>query len=107
VRAWGSRVANGFKLGRRTAIIRELVAEYRHAMRRFATVKTLDVWYARASVSEQAAARPEADARLDAAAQTLDELEERSSDAEASYRAGNAARRKALGNEVEKLRRRS
>ena len=43
---------NGFKAKRRKAIIRQLVGEYRQAMRRFATMKTLEVWYARASVSE-------------------------------------------------------
>jgi len=43
---------NGFKAKRRKAIIRQLVGEYQRAMRRFATMKTVDVWYARASVSE-------------------------------------------------------
>jgi uncharacterized protein (DUF2252 family) len=43
---------NGFKPRRRTAIVCELVEEYRRAIRQFATMKTLDVWYARASVSE-------------------------------------------------------
>jgi uncharacterized protein (DUF2252 family) len=37
---------NGFKAKRRKAIIRQLVGEYRQAMRRFATMKTLEVWYA-------------------------------------------------------------
>jgi len=37
---------------RRIAIVTQLVGEYRQAMRRFATMRTLDVWYARASVSE-------------------------------------------------------
>ena len=43
---------NTVKTKRRTAIVRELVREYRQAIRRFATMKTLDVWYAQASVSE-------------------------------------------------------
>ena len=43
---------NGFKARRRIAMVRELVGEYREAMRRFATMKTLDVWYARARVSD-------------------------------------------------------
>ena len=43
---------NGFKAKRRIAMVRELVGEYREAMRRFATMKTLDVWYARARVSD-------------------------------------------------------
>jgi uncharacterized protein (DUF2252 family) len=43
---------NGFEARRRAAIVRELVGEYRQAIRRFATMKTLDVWYARASVSD-------------------------------------------------------
>jgi uncharacterized protein (DUF2252 family) len=43
---------NGFKPGRRTSIVRGLVEEYRQAIRRFATMKVLDVWYVRASVSE-------------------------------------------------------
>jgi Uncharacterized protein conserved in bacteria (DUF2252) len=43
---------NGFKAKRRIAIVRELVGEYRQAIRRFATMKTLDVWYARARVSD-------------------------------------------------------
>ena len=43
---------NGFKAERRAAIVRELVGEYRQAIRRFATMKTLDVWYARARVSD-------------------------------------------------------
>ena len=42
---------NGFKPKRREAIIRQLVGEYRQAIRQFATMKTLDVWYARASIS--------------------------------------------------------
>ena len=37
---------------RRGAIIRQLVREYRQAIRRFAAMKTLDVWYARASVRD-------------------------------------------------------
>ena len=43
---------NAFDAKRRTEIVRQLVGEYRQAMRRFATMKTLDVWYARASVSD-------------------------------------------------------
>ena len=43
---------NGFKAKRRTAIARQLVGEYRRAIREFATMATLDVWYARASVSD-------------------------------------------------------
>ena len=38
---------NGFKAKRREAMIRQMVREYRHAIRQFATMKTLDVWYAR------------------------------------------------------------
>ena len=43
---------NTVKTKRRTAIVRELVGEYRQAIRRFAAMKTLDVWYAEASLSE-------------------------------------------------------
>jgi uncharacterized protein (DUF2252 family) len=43
---------SGFKAARRTRMVRKLVFEYRTAIRRFAAMKTLDVWYARASVSE-------------------------------------------------------
>jgi uncharacterized protein (DUF2252 family) len=43
---------NGFKAKRRAAIARQLVREYRHAIRKFATMKPLDVWYARASVDD-------------------------------------------------------
>ena len=43
---------NALHAKRRTAIVRQLVGEYRQAMRRFATMKTLDVWYARARVSD-------------------------------------------------------
>src|ERR1700753_738924 len=43
---------NAVKNKRRTAIVRELVEEYRQAIRRFAAMSTLDVWYARASVSD-------------------------------------------------------
>ena len=43
---------NAVKTKRRTAIVRELVGEYRRAIRRFAAMKTLDVWYAGASVSD-------------------------------------------------------
>jgi Uncharacterized protein conserved in bacteria (DUF2252) len=43
---------NGFKAKRRIAMVRELVGEYREAIRRFANMRTLDVWYARARVSD-------------------------------------------------------
>ena len=43
---------NTVKTKRRSAIVRELVCEYRQAIRRFAAMKPLDVWYAQASVSE-------------------------------------------------------
>ena len=43
---------NGFTTKRRTAIARRLVGEYRRAIREFARMPTLDVWYARASVSD-------------------------------------------------------
>lgn len=43
---------NGFKAKRRTAIVRKLIGEYREAMRRFAAMKTLDMWYAGASFSD-------------------------------------------------------
>jgi uncharacterized protein (DUF2252 family) len=43
---------NGFKRKRREAIVRRLVGEYRQAMREFAGKKTLDLWYARASISD-------------------------------------------------------
>ena len=43
---------NTVKPKRRTAIVRELVSEYRQAIRRFAGMKPLDVWYAQASVSD-------------------------------------------------------
>jgi uncharacterized protein (DUF2252 family) len=43
---------NGFKAKRRIEMVRELVGEYREAIRRFAAMKTLDVWYARARVSD-------------------------------------------------------
>ncbi len=43
---------NGFKPKRREAMIRQMVGEYRHAIRHFATMKALDVWYARANVSD-------------------------------------------------------
>jgi uncharacterized protein (DUF2252 family) len=43
---------NGFEAKRRAEMVRELVGEYRQAIRRFATMNTLDVWYARASVNE-------------------------------------------------------
>jgi uncharacterized protein (DUF2252 family) len=43
---------NGFDTTRRTGISRALVGEYRHAMRRFASMKTLELWYARASLAD-------------------------------------------------------
>ena len=43
---------NGFAQRRRAAIVRQAVGEYRQAMREFAQMGTLDVWYARASVSD-------------------------------------------------------
>jgi Uncharacterized protein conserved in bacteria (DUF2252) len=43
---------NAVKTKRRTAIVREIVSEYRHAIRRFAAMKPLDVWYAHAKVTD-------------------------------------------------------
>ena len=43
---------SGFATKRRAAIIRQAVREYRQAMRQFAGMRTLDVWYARASVAD-------------------------------------------------------
>ncbi len=43
---------NGFKAKQRTAIVRQLVSRYRQAIREFAAMGDLDVWYARASISE-------------------------------------------------------
>jgi uncharacterized protein (DUF2252 family) len=43
---------NGFKAKRRTEIVREMVGEYRGAIRRFAAMSTLAVWYARLSVGD-------------------------------------------------------
>ena len=43
---------NGYTAKRRTAIVRDLVGEYRQTIRQLATMKTLDVWYASASVSD-------------------------------------------------------
>ena len=43
---------NGFAPKRRAAIIRQAVGEYRQAMGEFAGMRTLDVWYARASVRD-------------------------------------------------------
>jgi uncharacterized protein (DUF2252 family) len=43
---------NGFTGKRRTSIVLQLAGEYRQAIRRLATMRTLDVWYARASVSD-------------------------------------------------------
>ena len=43
---------NGFTGKRRTSIVRHLAGEYRQAIRRLATMRTLDVWYARASATD-------------------------------------------------------
>ncbi len=43
---------NGFKSKQRKAIVRQLAGEYRRAIRQFASMKTLDVWYSRASASD-------------------------------------------------------
>ena len=43
---------NGFARGRRETIVRDAVGEYRTAMHDFAGRRTLDIWYARASVSD-------------------------------------------------------
>ena len=43
---------NGFARKRRTAMVSQAVNEYRQAVRDFAGKTTLDVWYARASVSD-------------------------------------------------------
>jgi uncharacterized protein (DUF2252 family) len=43
---------NGFKPKRREAMVRQLIGEYRQAIRQFSTMKTLDVWYARANLSD-------------------------------------------------------
>ncbi len=43
---------NGFSVRRRTATVRELSREYRKAMRRFAGMSALDVWYARARIAD-------------------------------------------------------
>ncbi len=43
---------NGFSPQRRATIVQQLVGEYRTAMRQFATMNTLEVWYARASVDD-------------------------------------------------------
>ena len=43
---------NGFGAKRRVKMVRGLVGEYRKAIRRFASMNTLAVWYARVSVSE-------------------------------------------------------
>jgi uncharacterized protein (DUF2252 family) len=43
---------NGFKRKRRKSIVRESVGEYRRAIGNFATMNTLDAWYARASVRD-------------------------------------------------------
>jgi uncharacterized protein (DUF2252 family) len=57
---------NAVETERRIAIVTQLVGKYRQAMRRFATMRTLDVWYARASVSElQELLRSQRSASLD------------------------------------------
>lgn len=43
---------NGFTGNRRRAIVRQLVFAYREAIRQFAAMKTLDVWYARVNVTD-------------------------------------------------------
>jgi uncharacterized protein (DUF2252 family) len=43
---------NGFAPRRREATVRQALGEYRQAMRDFAGMKALDVWYARASASD-------------------------------------------------------
>ena len=43
---------NDFSIAQTTAIVRQLVGAYRQAIRQFAGMKTLEVWYARASVSD-------------------------------------------------------
>jgi uncharacterized protein (DUF2252 family) len=43
---------NGFTADCRTSMVRQAVSEYRQGIRQFASMKTLDVWYARASVSD-------------------------------------------------------
>jgi uncharacterized protein (DUF2252 family) len=43
---------NGFSARRRTAIVCDLCAEYRNSMRRLAGMSALDVWYARASITD-------------------------------------------------------
>ncbi len=43
---------NGFPARTRIRTVVQAIAEYRQAMTRFAAMKTLDVWYARASVSD-------------------------------------------------------
>jgi uncharacterized protein (DUF2252 family) len=43
---------NGFKGKERAAMVRDLVREYREAMRKFATMKTLEVWYSRVSLGD-------------------------------------------------------
>ena len=43
---------NGFTAECRTSMVRQAVSEYRQGIRQFASMKTLDVWYARASVSD-------------------------------------------------------
>jgi len=43
---------NAVKAKRRTTIVREAVGQYREAIRQFATMNALDVWYARASIAD-------------------------------------------------------
>jgi uncharacterized protein (DUF2252 family) len=43
---------NGFKVKQRKEMIRQLVGRYRQAIQQFGTMKTLDVWCARASVED-------------------------------------------------------
>jgi uncharacterized protein (DUF2252 family) len=52
---------NGYAPKRREAMVREAVSEYRTAMRDFAGMRTLDVWYARVSAGDlEELLRPEA-----------------------------------------------
>jgi len=46
---------NGYTVKERKSIVRETVAAYRGAMRRFAGMRVLDVWYSRLDVDELAA----------------------------------------------------
>ncbi len=55
---------NDFTVGERTTMVRQAVAAYRNAIRRFAAMGTLEVWYARADVKDvQELARSQASRR--------------------------------------------